>query len=465
MGLDDTTALKLGKASEEPDTYVNDDGSMEERTTWAKAKEQQRFHALTGGYHGVELAATIYAILKTHNAEDFDSYLLHRFGDDFAHFHIKDDLNGLTPISVQAYADTFERCINTFIDKNISIVSVAPPDNAANTWKSHCGSYYFVKNNSKLLATLTKEAIHKSFTDFILAGMHGSTFIKFPPILKQDNFSKVLAAAKRVLPDLNTENMPDGVIAEMFSLIKMRGVKMQQLGIPENDNVIDFSKYFYEYKSYLTWSDAQKYVLHSLPNATQNSNVMYGETQICGRTFGHADVGANILKHIGISITDNSGDADEILRRQPLFLLYTDMLTQLLSIKYNVSTDKRDLVNTTMSALMATLAKLGKESRLDAILAFEFAKRNNPSAEVIVIEIPIKYFEMGDDFKGLGLNGYYKEISEVSTGDEKIHLLKKQAQSIKQVFETYMENTNTGYSIAKIDESNEQKITIYLKTN
>ncbi|MEE1259169.1 MAG: hypothetical protein U0K66_03185 [Paludibacteraceae bacterium] len=115
LGVPYETAFDFGKWSENPDTHVFKDGDisvhvekqkidgeemdvyvvtgyragqMYERTTWLIGGLQQRYHALTKGYHGVELATTLYAILKLKNKDLIHDYLLHRFGDCFAHFNI-----------------------------------------------------------------------------------------------------------------------------------------------------------------------------------------------------------------------------------------------------------------------------------------------------------------------------------------------------------------------------------------
>ena len=118
MGLDEETAFKLGKASEYPDTKINYDESMTENSTWKKAVLQQKFHALTGGYHGVELAITAYALLKTHTNEESLMFLLHRLGDCFAHFDIDYDKKELTKnVTLLQYANAIENYIN----KNIPL--------------------------------------------------------------------------------------------------------------------------------------------------------------------------------------------------------------------------------------------------------------------------------------------------------------------------------------------------------
>ncbi|MBR2369204.1 MAG: hypothetical protein IKA83_03510 [Paludibacteraceae bacterium] len=140
MGLDENTAFKLGQASENPDTEVHSNESMTERYTWATPGLQQKYHALTGGYHGVELAVTAYALLKTHTDEESLMYLLHRLGDCFAHFDIAHDKELLTMnVSLQQYISAIER----YLTENIPYKQ------------------------------------HKDWIDFMLEAKHGSLFINF----------------------------------------------------------------------------------------------------------------------------------------------------------------------------------------------------------------------------------------------------------------------------------------------
>ena len=120
MGLDENTASKLGEVSEYPDTEVHSNESMTERYTWATPGLQQKYHALTGGYHGVELAVTAYALLKTHTDEKSLKYLLHRLGDCFAHFDIVHDKEELTHnVSLQQYIDAIEHYLNENIPSHL----------------------------------------------------------------------------------------------------------------------------------------------------------------------------------------------------------------------------------------------------------------------------------------------------------------------------------------------------------
>lgn len=117
MGMSKDEALKLAKYAEEPDTHVyeethvsvevkeeneeiiaevlaENEERMFERTTWVIPGLQQTNHALTQGFHGVELAATTYAILKLQDQQAIEQFLLHRFGDCFAHMDL---VNGSVP--------------------------------------------------------------------------------------------------------------------------------------------------------------------------------------------------------------------------------------------------------------------------------------------------------------------------------------------------------------------------------
>ena len=115
MGMSKDEAFKLASYAEEPDSHVykentvnvikqNSDGSllietienekMFERLTWLIPGQQETNHALTQGFHGVEFAATTYAILKLKDMDAIQRFLLHRFGDCFAHMNM---WNGSVP--------------------------------------------------------------------------------------------------------------------------------------------------------------------------------------------------------------------------------------------------------------------------------------------------------------------------------------------------------------------------------
>jgi hypothetical protein len=174
MGIDEKTAQKLGKAAEEPDSHVISDMDMEEKDTWMIGGLQEKYHALTGGFHGVELAVTAYALTRTHTDEESLFYLLHRFGDDFAHFNIIHDNDGLTTnIKLIDYIEGLERYINQLIENkfvfNPHFKLPQLPENVL--WKS-----YLTQESGKIETNYSKEEIIKQFIDFLLKAEHGSMF-------------------------------------------------------------------------------------------------------------------------------------------------------------------------------------------------------------------------------------------------------------------------------------------------
>jgi len=167
MGFDPQKAYYLGVAAENPDSYAISPSEMQERATWADAGLQQRFHALTGGYHGVELAITAYAILKTHSEGDISEYLWHRFGDDFAHINMDYDGKGLTSyLSISQYVTALDNFINSYLANNFVFV-----DNM-NVGDYIVGSLPF----TKVRTTESKNVIIKEFIDYMLAANHASKF-------------------------------------------------------------------------------------------------------------------------------------------------------------------------------------------------------------------------------------------------------------------------------------------------
>jgi hypothetical protein len=168
MGVEAGRAKELGAAAEEPDSHVVSDKNMEERDTWMIGRLQQRYHALTGGYHGVELAVTAYALTKTHTDNASFQYLMHRFGDDFAHFNVGYDQQGLTNVLLKDYISAFDTYIDNLINQNFVIF---PQNRVSLPYKYH------VNESGKVETKLSKDKIIHDFVDFMLQGEHGSSFI------------------------------------------------------------------------------------------------------------------------------------------------------------------------------------------------------------------------------------------------------------------------------------------------
>lgn len=196
---------------------------------------QQRYHALTGGFHGVELAATAYAL--THATElgmedDVKRYMLHRFGDCFAHFDISNDAKGFDDVPLKSYIDAIDKFVKdkvTYVKPNAQItLGYTMPSNS------------ICEYNGILYSTLpSKETVKRIIVCIINSG---STIIRVSDLLHQ---------------------MPQ--IYETF-----------------------------DYKEeYFTRDELQDLILPYLPSAVQNNNLMYGkDTERCiSFTLGHAKDG------------------------------------------------------------------------------------------------------------------------------------------------------------------------------
>lgn len=81
-------------------------GDMLENSTWLIGGTQQRYHALTGQSHGMELAATVYAIKNYFHEDNNDKYLLHRFGDCFAYHNV--DNKSFVEAPLTKYINAFD---------------------------------------------------------------------------------------------------------------------------------------------------------------------------------------------------------------------------------------------------------------------------------------------------------------------------------------------------------------------
>lgn len=119
IGNDYETALKYGKMSEEPDTeFKIENGVVRafENNTWMIGGLQQLYHVLNDNFHGVQLAATTWAILNIDLFPDGEKYLYHRFGDAFAHIngHTNDSdmKNWNITIPLRQYYESIDEFLN-----------------------------------------------------------------------------------------------------------------------------------------------------------------------------------------------------------------------------------------------------------------------------------------------------------------------------------------------------------------
>ena len=148
-----------------------EEGDMLENTTWAIGGLQQLYHSLTGGRHGVELAFTAYAIKYAEELDmqnDVELYLLHRFGDVFAHCDTKRsflaNLLGFDDVPLNSYINCLE---SFFADKNKIEYNVDTKNSNIKDIKGKEEGIYSV--DSKFYSTYCKDTTRKKIVKTILS--------------------------------------------------------------------------------------------------------------------------------------------------------------------------------------------------------------------------------------------------------------------------------------------------------
>ncbi|MFD2240362.1 hypothetical protein ACFSMX_04870 [Flectobacillus roseus] len=125
LGMNEKQALELAKATEAPDTDIDEANTYDMDQTWAYIGDQQNIHSLNGGFHGVEEFLTAFKFLYTDKNDVYTlGKLLHRYGDTYAHTSLKNML----PISVSDMHlnEVSQETLNTVIDswRNISAMPI-----------------------------------------------------------------------------------------------------------------------------------------------------------------------------------------------------------------------------------------------------------------------------------------------------------------------------------------------------
>lgn len=235
LGLTKNLAIKLGDAAEYPDSHVHSEKNMQEKDTWIVGGLQQRYHALTGGYHGVELAATTYAITKTHTDDESLYYLLHRFGDDFAHFNIDYDKQGLTKgINIEEYINSLDKYINNLIEKRFlidpNLKTMATP--YGNVTVLH--KFYEITESGFIRTNYTKNELVYQFVDFLIKGNHDSHFANYI------SWKDIQEGVLKILPNAiqNNFKMYGGTQVDVLQLLNCFTLGHSSDGSAP-DNIID----------------------------------------------------------------------------------------------------------------------------------------------------------------------------------------------------------------------------------
>lgn len=377
LGLDYETAKKYGQWAEEPDTYLGPNGIVYyENTTWLKPYLQQRDHALTGGYHGVELAATLYALHKLKEnpnyidpltnkifkggAEDNKQFLFHRFGDCFAHSNISENM---LPDEVKIDDQWFINAINKYVD-NVYIKIDKKPSSASDT---------IVYKNGKFYTSYEKDAFTREIVNAVIL----SQDIAYMSTLEY--LSSAASKTAKVVSNalLFEKSIPLFVVSYGIDVLSSGdGNVLRQI---DNDICITHDTKGLE--------EIWKGLLKTLGSNNINDAKMYGgpANQCLAFTEGH--MFAKI--------------ADVICQRPKLFKYYTQSAINLLcDIEGNAKkTEKKNAyyaIESVVDWAKTECANNGKkEVRLDGVFAFlieyENQKRNNTSSDHIEVNIPIKY--------------------------------------------------------------------------
>ncbi len=338
MDMNPATAELYGKWAEEPDSKVINAGDMEENITWLIGNLQQRNHALTGGEHGVELAATAYAI--THYlTNDNQKYLFHRFGDCYAHLNISNDSKGFDNVALKDYIDAFENYIK--------------------------GNFSFVRPNTEQLLMSDGKIITIQPNDII----YDKRYITSIP---RDKFIQML------LRKILTADSEGGLESKNKSAFRFNYTTYSGVGSYWQKV---YGEYEYEYSEIV--SDLKNY----LPKARQNSYEMYGANQEgpidswCTMTTGHS-----------FAFFSNP---DAIINRSELFKLYSTHAAELLSIICKIDEGKAKIASKNVSSIVDLVKKATngeKNARLDGVWSFHiFFTRLMLGEKIKTFKIPIKY--------------------------------------------------------------------------
>lgn len=409
-----------------PNAYS--EGDMLENTTWAIGGLQQRNHALTGGYHGVELAFTAYAIKHANElgmTEDVELYLLHRFGDVFAHYNI--DFGDVTHnISLDLYIKWLENFFNENLVCGIGVndTRIRPKDGG----KAKEGVYFI---DSKFYSTYKKTETVKIILQSIITA--DSKINRYPENGISEEKLDVLFEHYK-----NNLSIFEHIMNPKTALF-MYDVRASFRKIISHKELHDFFK------------DIQS---SSQCNAVQNANVMYGDQVTCISKFtsGHSEV---------------DGIPDEILKRKELFLHYVKRTMELYPILNNQATVNPDNNPCELIRDILYWSENPEEGKLDGVFQFlielekieNLKKNGNLSNSRINIYIPIKSLPKEID-KGLVWFMYSKLAN--STGLFKWDF-DDAALSQAKILEGYLKKLKNNFEIVGKPEEINDKYKIVIK--
>ena len=387
MGMDYATAEQYGRWAEEPDSHVisKEDienggqvrmgdtdvtidknrlevGNMVENTTWMIGGLQQRNHALTGGFHGVELLMTTWAIKYDYEmGSNSKEYLFHRFGDCFAHFDVSNDSNGFNDVPLQSYLDS----VDNFLTNNVFYDCIPGVE-----WEFSDGKkrkvlegdiYIDAADNAetKIITTYSRQAIAEEICRSII-------------------FAQNISKVKQI-----ESGHSHSVIRYYTGL---------QPYIPLQPYI--------SLEPYSSYDELCAIIKGILPKARQNTYKMYGKNVngCIAFTLGH---------------TTDGSKPDQIVSRPALFKLYAQKVAELLDILGKVDNSKREYALKQLYSVVDWAVSTGeKEMRLDGIWALNIcllkAQMEGKKCKTLTFKIPIKW--LPDELQEIKTVTYYITI-------------------------------------------------------
>lgn len=427
-------------------------GDMLENTTYLIGGMQQRNHALTGGYHGVELAFTAYAILNAKDLDmkkDVNDYLLHRFGDVFAHFGIEYDSKGLKEdVSLLDYTNRLLDFFRSNLQTSISIGKTESYIGDGYITLKEEGVYFI---NGKFYSTYDPNKTEQIIIKSILTA---DSQIKRYGNIKSDDLEKLVNNWANKVDDsfMNSENLINFHSTKLSEKEKNR-VRESFRKIVSHEELQEF---------FLEWLNSSAYC-----DAIQNNNVMYGDQVTCVSkyTSGHGD---------------DSSVPDNILARPNLFMYYVKLVTELYpwlssSAKLNTKNDPvkkiKKIVDWGVKSakedgkIMDAKQKLGigsdfpTSAKLDGIFRFHIALLRAREQQSFEFDLPIKSLpsEIEEDLAKI----FYSEILDVTYVND--WDFEDAANRQKRVFAAYMDAVYGAYEVTSERKGNKIVFTVKKK--
>jgi hypothetical protein len=415
---------------------------MAENTTWVIDELQQRNHALSSGYHGVELAVTAYAIknaVQLGMKDDVHRYLLHRFGDVFAHFKYDGDeaktkemlrnSTKYTNISLNEYIGALDYFFQT------KVIQVSLNQEISGKIIEEEGIY---SDGNMFYSTYPQDDTKRRLIMFYLTTKSSVKRISY-------DYLRLKQLIPKLVDDWNShrdikEKSSDAKIGKngISALLNPSSKMSIELLEQQAKNNSDLLNYFGEYYSFPEFKDLLLKVIKTKAYAIQNDKVMYGDAVTCvsGWTTGHADDGTA---------------PDEILRRSELFMLYVKRAAELLNIIRgvdNIQLGVDDAVKTIQSAVewgleASNAREINVNARLDGVFSFLIECEKHKNDNEFYVYIPIKFLPKEID-EGLAWLMYSGKFND---WDLFVWDFTRGANNQRGVLERYL--SDKGYSVVE----------------